>query len=134
MAVGLRKKLKSLMCRNHFFLLTSSKKYTITRACRRRLIGAGTIVVIAFFGMFPSAQSQPTNAAVGTPVSPDYVGLRTTRSYQPYTVGADGAKPAPVQVGPIDDELRSSYHISPFYKKTLTCAGVVVVGSDKVSD
>jgi hypothetical protein len=37
-------------------------------------------------------------------------------------------------VVPIDDELRRSYRIDPFYKKTLTSAGVVIVGSDKVSD
>ena len=50
----------------------------------------------------------------------------------PASTGA--TNPAPVRVVPIDDDLRHSYRIDPFYKKTLTCAGVVIIGSDKVSD
>src|SRR6185503_18110914 len=65
-------------------------------------------------------------------------GLRTTRAYQPLPANPGGSpgttNPAAVKVVPIDDELRGSYRIDPFYKKTLTSAGVVVVGSDKVSD
>ena len=69
---------------------------------------------------------------MGTPVSTNYQGLRTTRAYQPLAIGTNN--PAAVKVVPIDDELRRSYRIDPFYKKTLTSAGVVIVGSDKVSD
>src|SRR6185503_16132802 len=65
-------------------------------------------------------------------------GLRTTRAYQPLPANPGGShgitNPADVRVVPIDDELRRSYRIDPFYKKTLTSAGVVIVGSDKVSD
>src|SRR6185503_10004543 len=65
-------------------------------------------------------------------------GLRTTRAYQPLPANPGGSpgttNPAAVKVVPIDDELRRSYRIDPFYKKTITSAGVVVVGSDKVSD
>ena len=93
-----------------------------------------TLLVAGLSPCFKSAQAQTTAPAVGTPVSPDYKGLRTDRSYQPYTTNADGSIPGPVRVGPIDDALRSAYHIDPFYTKTLTCAGVVIVGSPKVSD
>ncbi len=75
---------------------------------------------------------------MGTPVSTNYQGLRTTRAYQPLPANPGGSlgttNPAAVHVLPIDDELRRSYRIDPFYTKTLTCAGVVIVGSDKVSD
>src|SRR4029077_6852095 len=68
----------------------------------------------------------------------NYLGLRTARAYQPLAVNSGGSQgatnPPEVRVVPIDDALRRSYRIDPFYTKTLTSAGVVVVGSDKVSD
>lgn len=91
------------------------------------------IIVASLAGLSLPAHAQPV-APTGTPVSPNYRGLRTSNTYQPLPASPGGGKPAPIHVVPIDEELRSSYHIDPFYKKTLTCAGVVIVGSDKVSD
>jgi hypothetical protein len=99
---------------------------------RHSLISVTTILVIALLEFSLIAQAQLADPAVGTPVSTNYQGLRTTRAYQPLSIGTN--KPAAVKVVPIDDELRRSYRIDPFYKKTLTSAGIVIVGSDKVSD
>jgi len=71
---------------------------------------------------------------MGTPVSADYRGLRTSNNYQPLRDSVSSNTPPAVHVVPISDDLRNSYHIDPFYKKTLSCAGVVIVGSDRVSD
>ena len=90
------------------------------------------IIAIVFAGLielFPTAHAQPAGPVSGTPVSAGYQGLKTSRTYQPLATNL-----APVRVIPIDEELRRSYRIDPFYKKTLTSAGVVIVGSDKVSD
>ena len=87
------------------------------------------IIVAGQMGLFPTAHAQPAEPVSGTPVSADYRGLKTSRTYQPLATNL-----APVRVIPIDEELRRSYRIDPFYKKTLTSAGVVIVGSDKVSD
>jgi len=97
------------------------------------MVGFGLILVVALSAFFLPAQAQPAQPDVGTPVSTNYQGLRTTRAYQPLSTPGSTA-PAAVRVVPIDDELRRSYRIDPFYTKTLTSAGVVIVGSDKVSD
>jgi hypothetical protein len=108
--------------------------------CARRyiLVSFGTSLVVGLSGLFLPVQAHAAEPAVGTPVSTNYHGLRTTRAYQPLPLDAGGSrgknKPAAVHVVPIDDELRSSYRINPFYTKTLTSAGIVIVGSDKVSD
>ncbi len=99
---------------------------------RYGLVHFGAMLVGSLLGLYLPAQAQQAGPAVGTPVSTNYTGLRTTRAYQPLPYG-DTTPPA-VRVAPIDDELRHTYHIDPFYKKTLTSAGVVIVGSDKVSD
>ncbi len=89
--------------------------------------------VAGLAGLILPAQAQPVAPARGTPVAPDYRGLKTLQTYQPLP-SSDATNPGPIRVVPINDELRRSYHIDPFYKKTLTCAGIVIVGSDKVSD
>jgi alpha-glucosidase len=82
-----------------------------------------------------SVEAQRAGPAAGVPVAADYKGLTTDRSYKPLLATAAGsAVPPAVHVTPIDDELRRSYRLDPFYTKTLTSAGVVIVGSDKVSD
>ena len=116
------------MSPNKLFPFIHSRKPKSNHSPRSGLITS--IVTAGLVGLFLPAYAQQ----VGTPVSPDYRGLKTSNSYQPYTANPDGSKPAPVHVIPISDELRRSYHIDPFYKKTLTCAGVVIVGSEKVSD
>lgn len=121
------------MRHNNFFLLVRSKQPQAARARRCRLVGLGTIVVLGLAGFFLAVQAQPAGSVVGTPVSTNYQGLRTTRTYQPLPLPG-ATNPTPVHVMPIDDELRRSYHIDPFYTKTLTSVGVVIVGSDKVSD
>ena len=70
------------------------------------------LVVAGLAGLCLSAQAQPADSAVGTPVSPDYKGLRTTNSYQPLLYGSN--TPPAVHVMPIDDDLRRSYHIDAF--------------------
>jgi hypothetical protein len=98
------------------------------------MVKFSAVVVSGMLGLLVSVQAQSNAPALGTPVSPDYVGLRTTRSYQPLSASPSAAKPAPVQVMEISDELRSEYRIDPFYKKTISSAGVVIVGSQRVSD
>src|SRR5258708_26289519 len=125
------------MCQNIFLFLCSRKR---KGACAPRygLIGFGMILVVGLSGLFLPVQAQPAGPAVGTPVSADYHGLRTTRTYQPLPPNpgesVSTTNPAAVKVAPIDDGLRRSYRTDPFYTKTLTCAGIVIVGSDKVSD
>jgi hypothetical protein len=96
------------------------------------------LLVVGLSGLFLRVAAQPAVPALGTPVSTNYHGLRTTRAYQPLPIDAGGSSgktnPAAVHVVRIDDELRRSYRINPFYTKTLTSAGIVIVGSDKVSD
>src|SRR4051812_24001593 len=122
------------MCQNKFFLFIRSRKRKASRPHRCGLISLGTIIMAGLGGFFLSAQAQPVGLAVATPVSTNYQGLKTTRTYQPLPSHTGSNNPAAVRVVPINDELRNSYHIDPFYKKTLTSAGVVIVGSDKVSD
>ncbi|HET6247454.1 MAG TPA: hypothetical protein VFE47_07155 [Tepidisphaeraceae bacterium] len=52
----------------------------------------------------------------------------------PADVSAGATTRPVVQVGPISDELRSAYHLDPFYKKTASIDGIVIIASDKVSD
>ena len=113
-----------------------SSKRNGTGARDYRPIGFGTILVAGLFGLCPLGQAQSPGPARGTPVSTNYQGLRTTRAYQPLPiiVGGSTVKPSAVRVTAIDDDLRRNYGINPFYKKTLTSAGIVIVGSDKVSD
>lgn len=125
------------MCQNYIFPLICSRKRKETCPRRYGRVGFATILVVALSASLLSVQAQPGGGAIGTPVSTNYVGLRTANSYQPlvYPEGSpDATKPAPVHVVPLEDDLRASYRISPFYKKTLTSDGVVIVGSDKVSD
>ena len=100
------------------------------------LVGVGTILIAGLFGSVVPAQAQPAGAVEGTPVASNYQGLRTTNSYQPLPIQVGGVTVTPpaVHVVAIDDDLRQNYRLDPFYKKTLTCAGVVIIGSDKVSD
>lgn len=120
------------MSRNNFLLFIRSRKPQASPSSHCGLITA--ILVAGVAGLCLRARAQPAGSVTGTPVSATYVGLKTSRTYQPLASSPGAAKPAPIRVVPIDDELRNSYHIDPFYKKTLTCAGVVIVGSDKVSD
>jgi len=86
--------------------------------------------------------------APGTLVSATYKGLTTDRAYQPMpttAVGKDGkvvttTYPA-VRVLPITDQIRQDYRdgrtqrpLDEFYTKMLPIRGVLVIGSDKVSD
>jgi hypothetical protein len=120
------------MAQNEFSRFVRSRKVPASSSSRYGLIRA--IVVAGVVGLLLPAHAQPAGPVTGTPVSANYEGLKTSRTYQPFPASAGGGEPAPIRVVPIDDELRRSYHIDPFYKKTLTCAGVVMVGSDKVSD
>jgi hypothetical protein len=92
----------------------------------------GTILALGLSGLLLPAQAQRAGQGIGTIVSPDYLGLRTDHAYQPLPRG--GTTPPAVNVKPIEEDLRSSYRINPFYKKTLTSADVVIVGSERVSD
>lgn len=107
-------------------------------SCARQFGFSGFAIILAagLFGSCPPIHAQPPQPAEGTPVSPNYQGLKTTNSYQPLPINVGGSTVTPpaVHVVPIDDDLRKSYRIDPFYKKTLTSVGVVIVGSDKVSD
>jgi alpha-glucosidase len=122
------------MCRNKFFLRIRSKKRQASHSPHDRLIKLGAIVAACVAGLFLPAYAQPVGSITGTLVSTNYQGLKTSRTYQPFPGSPGATNPSPIQVVPIDDELRRSYHLDPFYKKTLTCVGVVIVGSDKVSD
>ena len=124
------------MAENRIFLLSCSAKRKGTSARHYGLVGFGTILVVGLFGLCPLGQAQPAGPVEGTPVPTNYQGLRTTRAYQPLpiNVGGSNVNPPAVHVVAIDDDLRRNYRINPFYKKTLTSAGVVIVGSDKVSD
>jgi len=119
------------MSQQRFLAFAYPSKSPAVHTARRGLLTA--VIVAGVMGLFLAVQAQPAGPATGTPVSPDYHGLRTSRTYQPLPLPGD-ASPTPIHVVPISDELRDSYHIDPFYKKTLTCMGVVIVGSDKVSD
>ena len=116
---------------NIFPPVRSRKRYGASAHCYS-LVHFGAILAGSLLGLHLPAQAQPAGPAVGTPVSTNYTGLRTTRTYQPLPY--DGTTPPVVRVVPIDDELRRAYHINPFYTKTLTSVGVVIVGSPKVSD
>lgn len=109
---------------------------------RKYLLAAGAIVLGTVIGLsMPVSAQRGGGAAAGTRISATYKGLTTDRAYQPMpttSLGADGkvvttTHPA-VKVVPISDQLRQDYNIDPFYTKTISCRGVVVIGSDKVSD
>jgi len=59
------------------------------------------LLVVGLSGLLPSAQAQRGGGAIGTPVSPDYKGLRTDRAYQPLI--RNNVTPPPVKVAPISD-------------------------------
>lgn len=120
------------MPENKFFLSIGLRTPQASHSPRCGPVTA--IVVAGLVGLFLPAHAQPAGSVTGTPVSANYQGLKTSCTYQPLPAGPGATKPAPIRVVPIDDELRRSYRIDPFYKKTLTCAGIVIVGSDKVSD
>src|SRR5690348_13318625 len=122
------------MSKNNVIPLVSPRNRKGACACRHGPVGFGAILVVGLSGLVLALHAQPAGSMVGTPVSTYYHGLRTTRAYQPLSASPGALNPAAVQVVPISDELRNSYRIDPFYTKTLTCAGVVIVGSDKVSD
>src|ERR1700760_4163567 len=107
--------------RNHqLFRFTHSSVRKTSRARGYSLIGLGTIVMTGLAGLLLPVQAQPAGSAVGTPVSPDYRGLKTSNSYQPLPNHVTSNTPPAVHVMPISDDLRASYRINPFYKKTLT--------------
>ena len=72
----------------------------------------------------------------GQPASATYKGLTTTREYLPLpdTRAATVTKPERCAVKPINESLRQGYRINRFYTKALMIEGIVVLGSDKVSD
>jgi hypothetical protein len=113
----------------------------------RKFCYAVAVLCGCVLGLSLPAQAQRGGGggAVGTPISATYKGLTTTRSYQPLPTTEPGPATQdgptlitttnpPIQVAPISDQLRRDYRLDPFYTKTLTIRGVVVVGSDKVSD
>jgi len=120
------------MSPNKAFLPVGSQKIQASCSPRQALITAS--LAAGLMGLSLTARAQRAGPESGTPVSANYQGLETSRTYQPLATRSGAANPTPIRVGPIDDELRGSYRIDPFYKKTLTSAGVVIVGSDKVSD
>ena len=121
------------MAENNIFLLNCPSKRKGSGARHYGLVGFGMVLVTGLFGLCPA---QPAGSAEGTPVSTNYQGLRTTRAYQPLPINVGGStvNPPAVHVVAIADDLRRSYGINAFYKKTLTSVGVVIVGSEKVSD
>ncbi|TWT35431.1 hypothetical protein KOR34_03220 [Posidoniimonas corsicana] len=66
-----------------------------------------------------------------------FVGVSTTNTYKPIdTRDADGnvVKHEPVGVFALSDEIYDSYSLDRFYKKGLKINGILVVGSQRVSD
>jgi hypothetical protein len=66
-----------------------------------------------------------------------FVGLTTANTYTPIdTKDADGnvVKHEPVGVFPLTDEIYESYRLDRFYKKGIKINGILVVGSQRVSD
>src|SRR6185503_12603113 len=120
------------MPQNNIFPLIRSQNRKTSHVRRCAVTGLGMLLVVGLSGLLPSAQAQRGGGAIGTPVSPDYKGLRTDRAYQPLI--RNNVTPPPVKVAPISEELRTSYNINPFYTKMITSAGVVIVGSERVSD
>ena len=119
------------MC-NNIRMLVGSRKRNASRTCR-----FGAFLFIGLSGFLLPLPARPAEQPVSPPVSTNYQGLRTILSYQPLPRRSGTSRetnPAPVRVMPISDELRRTYHIDPFYTKTITSAGIVIVGSDKVSD
>jgi hypothetical protein len=121
------------MCQNNLSLSGSSKNHPAIHFRRYALIAS--IFAVGLSSLVLPAQAQ-RNRTIGTPIATNYQGLHTANSYQPIPTEVNGATVTPpaVHVVPLDDALRESYRINPFYTKTLTCAGVVIVGSPKVSD
>jgi len=110
---------------------------------RTCLLGAPVMLLGILLGAALPGYAQRSAAPATTPAT--YVGLTTTNTYTPLPTTAPGPTtqggpttmtttyPA-VGVVPIDDALRRGYRINAFYKKTLTINGIVVMGSEKVSD
>jgi hypothetical protein len=85
----------------------------VVGACCLALIGS---LASASFGDDPAAN----NSLAYSPLS---------------TAIADGVTAPPVvHVEPISDDLRSEYHLNPFYKKCAVYAGIPIIGSEHVSD
>jgi hypothetical protein len=122
---------------------------------QRSLWYAVAVLAGCVLGLILPAQAQRGGGgggAVGTPISATYKGLTTNRAYQPLPTaepgpaGADGqptvitTRRPPIHVEPITEQIRRDYAgrggapLSTFYTKMLTIRGVLVVGSDKVSD
>ena len=105
------------------------------RDCRLRRAVVLLAVVLAgnARGNRLAARAQP---AGWTTASATYQGLTTTREYLPLpdANAATVTKRAAVRPEPIGESLRQSYRINRFYTKALTIEGIVVMGSDKVSD
>ena len=80
------------------------------------------------------ARTSPANRLTSRHTSLHKLPRPENHPHLPTPPRAGATNSAPVHVVPISDELRSSYRIDPFYTKTLTSVGVVIVGSDKVSD
>ena len=103
--------------------------------CRLHRVVALLAVVLATFAprMVLPARAQPAGS---TTASATYKGLTTTREYLPLpdTRAATATKRAAVRAEPISESLRQSYRIHRFYTKALTIEGILVMGSDKVSD
>ena len=66
-----------------------------------------------------------------------FVGVTTTNTYQPldpkYENGT-AVKADPIGVSPITDEIYESYNLDRFYKKMIKINGILIVGSQRVSD
>ncbi|MEX2316352.1 MAG: hypothetical protein WD669_04310 [Pirellulales bacterium] len=73
-----------------------------------------------------------------TPEARDaFVAVTSTNTYTPIdTKDADGniVKHEPVGVSPITDEIYESYRLDRFYKKMIKINGILIVGSQRVSD
>ena len=116
---------------------------------RRSLWAIGAVILGCLIAVALPAQGQRASAGqVGAPISATYKGLTTTRAYQPLPTTAPGPATAggaggptvittthpAVHVEPLTDPLRRDYRLNAFYTKCLTIRGVLIVGSDKVSD
>ena len=83
------------------------------------------ILAIAWIGCGVVSVRGTNNASSAT--KPAYIALPTTLP--------SGSTTRPViHVEPISDALRREYRLDPFYRKTTSIDGIVIIGSDKVSD
>jgi alpha-glucosidase len=66
-----------------------------------------------------------------------FVGVTTTNTYQPIEPKYEDGKavPAdPIRVSPISDEIYESYNLDRHYKKMIKINGILIIGSQRVSD